>query len=96
MQAIHEYAELKRRDKSSVLREGRGGGQEGLGREERDKNVAARGKENGVKSEEQIRGYHSCVRALPPFLKTSLARVRVGHDGVIIHTVFFRGIDNLG
>lgn len=62
MQTIHEYAELKRGAKSSVPREGRGGGQGGPARGERDKNVECRGKEYGVKSEEQIRWYHSCVR----------------------------------
>lgn len=82
MQAIHEYAELGKRDKGSVQREGRGGGQEGLLREERDKNVEARDKENGVKSEEQIRWYHSYVKALPPFLKTFLARVIIHYDGL--------------
>lgn len=82
MQAIHEYSELRRGVKSSVPREGRGGGQGGLARGERDKSVEARGKENGVKSEEQIGWYQSCVRGLPPFLKSLFARVIVGYNGL--------------
>lgn len=37
MPVIHKYAELRRKDKSSVWREGGGGGQEGLAKEERKK-----------------------------------------------------------
>lgn len=77
MWAVHEYAELRRRE-NTVQREERIRDHEGRTREEKDKNVEAPGKENGVRSEEQIRWYQPVPQCTPSVFKDMICQ---GYNG---------------